>query len=208
VGQPTFYRGRVRRYQTLPGAATYAATQYLLPSAAIWIWGGACDDPLADEAVSSTVTSPAFARPDVCNAFPWAQGCTSGGVGWVGLIDITLLADGTHTLNATSKSPVGKRTTTSVQFAADNSSCRRTNGQWLNIESPAPGAISCGALSISGWRCSCIVQSPRQRQEGDQRRERRMEVMRAGRPKLLKGTLRPSRRRVPHGLGPFPICGR
>ena len=122
-----------------------------------WVVDGLTGHPEVDldvDGIPVAVTSPQSARPDVCNAYPWAQGCTGGGVGWASQIDTTLLTDGTHTLNATSTSATGKRTTTSVQFVADNSPGRRTNGQWLYIDSPAAGATSSGALSISGWAVS------------------------------------------------------
>ncbi|HMJ21517.1 MAG TPA: choice-of-anchor D domain-containing protein [Terriglobales bacterium] len=122
-----------------------------------WVVDGLTSYPEVDldvDGIPVAVTSPQLARPDVCNAYPWAQGCTGGGVGWASQIDTTLLTDGTHTLNATSTSATGKRTTTSVQFVADNSPGRRTNGQWLYIDSPAAGATSSGALSISGWAVS------------------------------------------------------
>jgi hypothetical protein len=122
-----------------------------------WVVDGLTSYPEVDlnvDGIPIAIASPEFARFDVCNAFPWAQGCSSGSVGWLSHIDTTLLADGTHTLNATSTSSAGKRTTTSVQFAAGNSSGRQTNGQWMNIESPAAGATSSGALSISGWAVS------------------------------------------------------
>lgn len=124
-----------------------------------WVVDGLTSYPEVDldiDGVPVAVTSPEFDRPDVCSAYPWAQGCTAGGslVGWVSHIDTTLLTDGAHTLTAISTSSVGKRTTTSVQFFANNNSARQTNGQSLNIETPAAGAISSGALSISGWAVS------------------------------------------------------
>jgi hypothetical protein len=122
-----------------------------------WVVDGLTSYPEVDldvDGIPVAVTSPQFARLDVCKVYPWAQGCTGGGVGWSSQIDTTRLTDGTHTLNATSTSAVGKRTTTSVQFVVDNSRGRRTNGQWLYIDSPADGAASSGDLSISGWAVS------------------------------------------------------
>jgi hypothetical protein len=124
-----------------------------------WVVDGLTSYPEVDLAIDGipvSVTSPQVARPDVCNAYPWAQGCTSASseVGWMSHIDTTLLSDGAHTLSATSTSSVGKRATALVQFFANNSSGRQTNGQWLNIESPAAGATSSGALSVSGWAVS------------------------------------------------------
>jgi hypothetical protein len=122
-----------------------------------WVVDGLTRYPEVDldvDGIPVAVTLPQLARPDVCNVYPWAQGCTGGTVGWASQIDTTLLTDGPHTLNATSTSAVGKRTTTSVQFVADNSRGRRTNGQWLYIDSPAAGATSSGYLSISGWAVS------------------------------------------------------
>jgi hypothetical protein len=123
-----------------------------------WVVDGLTTYPEVDlyvDGIPVAGTSPQVARPDVCNVYPWAQGCTSNStVGWMSHIDTTLLVDGAHTLSATSTSSLGKRATTSIQFLANNSSGRQTNGQSLYIDSPAAGATSSGALSISGWAVS------------------------------------------------------
>jgi uncharacterized protein (TIGR03437 family) len=57
-------------------------------------------------------------RPDVCLAYPGAQGCPN--VGWFFIYDTTLIANGIHSLDITATTVSGEVSTVSQQFSVAN----------------------------------------------------------------------------------------
>jgi hypothetical protein len=124
-----------------------------------WVVDGLTMYPEIDLAVDGLPVATTFSysyRADVCAAYPWAASCDEGfgANGWQTSIDTTLLSDGAHTLSAAATSSIGKRVIKSFTFTSNNSAARATNGQIINIESPAANQQLSAALSIVGWAVS------------------------------------------------------
>jgi len=86
-------------------------------------------------------------RPDVCAAFPGRIGCPN--VGWTSLLDLSSLADGTHTLSVTAVTTGGRSSVVTSSFTSTNSS---GNPGIVVIDRPTTQtAVLAGPVSLYGW---------------------------------------------------------
>jgi uncharacterized protein (TIGR03437 family) len=96
-------------------------------------------------------SSPTYGteRSDVCAVYSGYPGCPN--VGFVGSLDTTLLADGTHTLDVIGYSSAGQPYTASRQITVANQS---RSGVLLFIDVPAVSSTVSGVTGIYGWAIS------------------------------------------------------
>jgi len=88
-------------------------------------WAAGNADTIADVEISvdGVVLGDAYygnSRPDVCKALPNEVGCPAANVGWSFAIDTTLLANGSHTVEATATTAGGINLTMSAAFTVSN----------------------------------------------------------------------------------------
>lgn len=117
------------------------------------IGGWAIDSLAAISTVTISVDGTPFGtamyggtRSDVCAAYPNSPGCPN--VGWNFVLDTTLLADGTHTLQVTATSAGGESSAQTQSFQVSNGS---SDALKVDIDSPSPGQSLSGTASLYGW---------------------------------------------------------
>jgi hypothetical protein len=89
-----------------------------------------------------------FNRTDVCAVFPNQPNCPK--VGWVYLLDTTLLADGTHTLDITASAADGQSYTATSSFKVANLTPSNPIRVTIDNPSAASNAFS-GMAAFGGW---------------------------------------------------------
>ncbi len=85
-------------------------------------------------------------RTDVCGVYSGAPGCPN--VGWDFVLDTTLLADGSHTLQITAASVAGQSAAKTQSFRVANSG---SDAVIVDIDSPSAGQALTGMGGFYGW---------------------------------------------------------
>jgi hypothetical protein len=118
------------------------------------IGGWAIDDLAAITQIAISVdgvfignASYGGSRPDVCSAYPNRPGCPN--VGWGMLLDTTVLADGSHTLQVAATAASGQTTAAAKTFQVQNLKGR--GPLYITIDWPRPSAPLSGTVIFSGW---------------------------------------------------------
>src|ERR1017187_8881166 len=91
-------------------------------------------------------------RQDVCNVYPGRAGCPN--VGFNFNLDVTALSPGTHTITvyaADSDVPSPDVGSASVTVTVSAFGGAPSTPPYVNIDTPAPGAVVSGVVSVSGW---------------------------------------------------------
>jgi N-acetylmuramoyl-L-alanine amidase len=101
---------------------------------------------VAVDGISFGNASYGVGRPDVCAVFPGRAGCPN--VGWSFLLNTTLLADGSHTLDITGTSAGGQKSTLTSTFSVSNAA---GNALSVTIDAPAAGVTLSSSAHITGW---------------------------------------------------------
>jgi hypothetical protein len=117
------------------------------------IGGWAIDSLAAINTVAISVDGTPFGaavyggtRSDVCASYPNSPGCPN--VGWNFVLDTTLLADGTHTLQVTATSAGGESSAQAQTFQVSNGS---SDSVKVDIDSPSAGQSLTGTTTLYGW---------------------------------------------------------
>jgi hypothetical protein len=86
-----------------------------------------------------------ISRPDVCNVYPGRQGCPN--VGFSYQLNLSTLSLGSHTITVAATDKDG-----TPDVGRDSVTITVVNGPpSVYIDSPAPGAVVSGVVTVSGW---------------------------------------------------------